>query len=290
MYAPRQQRTLAGKAVVSGFGYWSSRDVRLEFRPAVANSGVTFVRTDLSPAVRIPAAVGQRIDAPRRTVLRHGAASVEMVEHVLAALYGLQIDNCDVLVDAPEMPGCDGSSQAFVDALSTVGTVAQDANRRALVVREVTRLGSADCWIEARPSPTGSLSVKFDLDYGPGNAVGRQTLSLPITVDSFRRELAPARTFLLKSEADWLQSQGLGRRTTTKDLLIFGAEGPIDNVLRFRDECVRHKALDLVGDLALAGCDLAGHFVAHRSGHRLNADLVRTLLSEVTPAEYRRTA
>jgi len=94
----------------------------------------------------------------------------------------------------------------------------------------------------------------------------------------------------LKSEADWLLSQGLGSRVTSKDLLIFDADGPIDNPLRYRDECVRHKALDLIGDLALAGCDLVGHFVAYRSGHRLNADLVRSLLSEAAPAEFRRTA
>ncbi|MCE9604163.1 MAG: UDP-3-O-acyl-N-acetylglucosamine deacetylase [Planctomycetia bacterium] len=290
MYAPRQQRTIARSAVVAGYGYWSGRDVQVEFRPAPPDTGVTFVRRDLTPAVRIRAAVDHSIDAPRRTVLRSGGAEVEMVEHILAALFGLHVDNCEVWVDAPEMPGCDGSSQAFVDALTTAGIETQPAMRRALVVREVTRLGDKNVWIEARPNPANGLSVKFHLDYGPGNCVGEQTLSLPITVDSFRRELASSRTFLLKSEADWLLSQGLGTHVTPKDLLIFDADGPIDNELRYRDECVRHKALDLVGDLALAGCDLIGHFVAYRSGHRLNADLVRSLLSEAAPSEIRRSA
>ncbi|MBN8629034.1 MAG: UDP-3-O-[3-hydroxymyristoyl] N-acetylglucosamine deacetylase [Planctomycetes bacterium] len=290
MYAPRQQRTIARSAVVAGYGYWSGSDVTVEFRPAPPDSGVTFVRRDLGPAARIPATVAHRIDAQRRTVLRAGGVSVEMVEHIMAALFGLHVDNCEVWVDAPEMPGCDGSSQAFVEALTAAEFVAQPAIRRALVVRETTRLGTADCWIEARPNPAGALSLKFHLDYGPGNSVGRQTLALPVTIDSFRRELAPSRTFLLKSEADWLVSQGLGKRTTPRDLLIFDTAGPIDNELRYHDECVRHKSLDLVGDLALAGCDLIGHFVAYRSGHRLNADLVRTLLSEVVPTEIRRTA
>ncbi len=290
MYAPRQQRTIARSAVVAGFGYWSGRDVTVEFRPASADSGITFVRRDLDPTARIRASVAHRVEAPRRTVLRSDTASVEMVEHIMAALYGLHVDNCEVWVDAPEMPGCDGSSQAFVEALTAAGPVAQAAMRRALIVRETTRLGTRDCWIEARPSPAGALSIKFHLDYGPGNCVGQQTLALPITVDSFRRELAPSRTFLLKSEADWLVSQGLGKRTTTRDLLIFDTDGPIDNELRYHDECVRHKSLDLVGDLALAGCDLIGHFVAYRSGHRLNADLVRSLLSENAPADFRRTA
>lgn len=290
MYAPRRQRTVAKTAAVESFGYWSGRDVRLEFRPAPPNSGITFVRADLGPTARVRASVDNRTDVPRRTVLRSGSVAVEMVEHVLAALFGLQVDNCEVWVDAAEMPACDGSSRMFVDALSSAGFEVQNAMRRVLVVRETTRLGTRDSWVEARPNPTGTFSVKFELDYGPGNAVGKQMLTLPITADSFRRELASCRTFLLKTEADWLLSQGLGKRVTPKDLLIFDADGPIDNELRFRDECVRHKALDLVGDLALADCDLVGHFVAHRSGHRLNADLVRALLSEGAPAELRRSA
>jgi UDP-3-O-[3-hydroxymyristoyl] N-acetylglucosamine deacetylase len=177
------------------------------------------------------------------------------------------------------MPGCDGSSLSYVDALMSAGIVTQNALRLALVVREVVRLGSSDSWVEARPGVSSGMSLKFHLDYGPG-PIGRQLLTLPVTPDSFRRELAPCRTFMLRSEADWLLAQGLGTRVTSKDLLVFDAHGPIDNELRFRDECVRHKALDLIGDLALAGCDLVGHFVAFRSGHRLNAELVRSLLAE----------
>ena len=280
MYIPRQQRTIEKSVTVQGVGYWSGRDVNVEFRPAPADSGVVFVRQDMAKPQRIPATVANRVETPRRTTLRAGGASVEMVEHIMAALAGLRIDNCEVWVDAVEMPGCDGSSQPFVAALSQAGAVTQNAMRTALVVREITRLGDIDSWVEARPSAGPGMSVKFRIDYGSGNAIGRQTLTLPITPDSFCRELAPSRTFMLKSEADWLVAQGLGGRTTAKDLLIFDGDGPIDNELRYRDECVRHKALDLVGDLALAGCDLIGHFVAHRSGHRLNAELVRVLLQE----------
>ncbi|HZZ72591.1 MAG TPA: UDP-3-O-acyl-N-acetylglucosamine deacetylase [Pirellulales bacterium] len=287
MHASRKQRTLAGRAMVAGYGYWSGRDVRVEFRPAAAGSGVTFVRTIDGAAVRIPASVLHRVESPRRTNLAVKGASVEMVEHVLAALAGLKIDNCDVHVDQPEMPGCDGSCQAFVDALDAAGIVEQDAVRPQLIVREVTRLGDDDHWIEARPHQNG-MAVKFRLDYGAGNAIGRQTLQLPVTPDSFRREIAPARTFLLKEEADWLLAQGMGKRTTPQDLLIFDAHGPIENELRFADECVRHKVLDLIGDLSLAGCDLVGHFIAHRSGHRLNADMVRVLLNEAERVEVRR--
>jgi UDP-3-O-acyl N-acetylglucosamine deacetylase len=291
MYVSRQQNTLAAAARVSGFGYWSGRDVTVEFRPAAPDTGVVFVRGDLARPVRIPARVENRIETPRRTTLRVGGANVEMVEHILAALAGLHVDNCEVWVDAPEMPGCDGSSLPFVEAIDAAGIQPQPAVRSLLVIHEISRLGNEESWIEARPATGGALSAKYRLDFGRDNAIGRQTLALTVTPDSFRRELAPSRTFMLKTEADWLRSQGLGTRATSQDLLVFDVEGPVDNELRFPDECVRHKLLDLVGDLALAGCDLLGHFVAHKSGHRLNAELVRILLAEgELVGGWRRTA
>lgn len=260
----------------------------LEFRPAEADTGIVFVRTGGEAPVRIPAVVANRIETPRRTTLTACGAKVEMVEHVMAALVGLQIDNCEVWADEEEMPGCDGSSLPFVTALDGAGIVEQSAPRPRLVIRNITRLGNDESWVEARPSSSGAMTIKFRLDYGTGNAIGRQTLQTDVTPESFRRELAPCRTFVLQEEAEWLVSRGLGKRTTYQNLLVFDKDGPLDNELRFRDECVRHKALDLVGDLALAGCDLVGHFIAHRSGHRLNAELVRALLNEEEIVESRR--
>jgi len=288
MHTPRRQHTISTSVAIEGFGYWSGRDVRVDFRPAEPDTGVVFVRRDLAKPARIPAAVAHRIETPRRTTLAIGSATVEMVEHILAALAGLRIDNCEVWTNAPEMPGCDGSSQPFVVALESAGIVEQDAARSELVVRTVTRLGSGDSWVEARPNPAGGLSIKYQLDYGKHTAIGRQTLQLPVTRESFRRELAGSRTFVLQEEAEWLVSRGLGQRVTSKNLLIFDQQGPVDNPLRWRDECVRHKMLDLVGDLALAGCDIAAHIIAHKSGHRLNADLVRALLTEEHVATARR--
>jgi UDP-3-O-acyl N-acetylglucosamine deacetylase len=284
----RQQRTISRPATVRGFGFWSGRDVTLEFRPAPPDTGIVFVRGDLKPAVHIRATVANRIETPRRTTLTAGTANVEMIEHVMAALAGLRIDNCEVWTDEAEMPGCDGSSLPFVEALDQAGIVEQPAPRPRLVVRNITRLGNDDSWVEARPSTGGALTVKFRLDYGTGNAIGRQTLQLAVTPDSLRRELAGSRTFVLEEEAEWLVSRGLGKRATYQNVLVFDKNGPVDNELRYRDECVRHKALDLVGDLALAGCDLVGHFIAHRSGHRLNAELVRALLNEEEIVESRR--
>ncbi len=270
-----------------GFGFWSGRDVRLEFRPAEPYTGIVFVRQDAGEA-RIGAVVANRIETPRRTTLTNGRVNVEMVEHVMAALSGMQIDNCEVWVDGAEMPGCDGSSLPFVEALAEAGTAEQDSPQPRLIVRNVTRLGTEEAWVEARPSTNGALSIKYRLDYGSGNAIGRQTLQLAVTSESFVRELAPSRTFVLQEEAEWLISRGLGQRATYQNVLVFDKNGPVENELRFRDECVRHKALDLVGDLALAGCDLVGHFIAHRSGHRLNGELVRALLIEEEIVEGRR--
>jgi UDP-3-O-acyl N-acetylglucosamine deacetylase len=276
----RFQHTIAKPAVVEGFGFWSSRDVRVEFRPAHADTGIVFVRSDLNPAVRIPAAVERRIETPRRTALTLGAGRVEMVEHVLAALAGLQIDNCEVWVDECEMPGCDGSSLAFVAALEAAGIVRQLAIRATLVVREPVRLGDENSWILANPPVQPGLALQFRIEYPGCPAIGRQTYKLAITPSSFRKQLASSRTFLTRQEAEWLRSQKLAARATTKDALVFDAEGPVDNEVRFEDECVRHKMLDLVGDLSLAGCDIVGQITAHCSGHRLNAELVRVLLAE----------
>lgn len=290
-HSPRKQRTLAGSACVAGFGYWSGKDVTVEFRPALPGAGIVFFRSDLPQARPIPASVERRVEVPRRTALALGAASVEMVEHILAALYGLGIDNCEIHASGAEMPGCDGSALPFVEALTAAGIVEQPPAKRRLIVTEVTRVGNDETWVEARPGKPDQLSIKYRLDYGPESAIGRQTIELAIDENSFLRELAAARTFLLEEEAQWLRSRGLGSRVTNRDLLVFGSAGVIDNELRFEDECVRHKALDLVGDLALAGCDIAGHIIAFRSGHRLNAELVRVLLKEGRLEEgLRRTA
>jgi UDP-3-O-acyl N-acetylglucosamine deacetylase len=198
-----------------------------------------------------------------------------MVEHLLAALAGLRIDNCEIWVDAAEMPGIDGSCQDAVQVLQQAGIVEQDLPRQCLKIEKVVRVGNADQWIEARPADR--LILKYDMDFGRSTAIGRRELEWVADDESFATEIAPARTFILKSSAEMLRAQGLGLRTSHRDLLVFDDHGPMENELRFDDECVRHKILDLVGDMALSGCDIQGYILAHRSGHRLNAALVRAL-------------
>ena len=264
--------------------------MRVEFRAAEADTGVVFVRGDLPGRPRIPAKVENRVDTPLRSSLALGGANVEMVEHIMAALGGLRVDNCEVWVDEAEMPGCDGSSLPYVEALDSTEIVVQDAPRHQLIVVDVVRASQESGQIEVRPCDEGSTTVEYHLDYGH-TSIGRQSLQLTLTPETFRRELAPSRTFLLEAEARRLMAQGMGQRTRFSDLLVFGPDGPIDNALRFDDECVRHKLLDMVGDLALAGCELVGCFTASRSGHHLNAQLVRTLVAKGQSIEqYRRCA
>lgn len=280
MYPARNQRTIASPVGLQGTGYWSGRDVRIEFRPAEPDTGIVFVREDLEGRPRIAGTIENRTETPLRTTLQCGGAGVEMVEHVMASLAGLRIDNCQVRVDQPEMPGCDGSSLRFVESLDEAGIVEQQAIRPQRVIRQMIRLRDRQSWIEARPCCSAETVLKAELDYGSGNQIGCQSLEISLSPEAFRDHLAPSRTFVFQEEAEALQARGLGRQVTYKDLLVFGPDGPIDNQLRFEDECVRHKLLDMVGDLALAGCDLIGHIVAYRSGHRLNAELVRAILGQ----------
>ncbi len=284
------QHSIVGRASVAGFGYWSGKDVRIEFRPAAAGAGITFVRSDLGPAARVPAAVAHRCECPRRTNLRRGPVQVEMVEHVLAALVGLEIDNCEVWTNQAEMPGCDGSAGPFVDALVRARIVEQGAPAATLDVTEPIRVGDGDAWIEAQPTGDDLLHIEYRLDYPRSPSIGRQIARTAVTPEAFRREMATCRTFLLASEADALRNQGLGGRVTMRDLLVFGEDGPIDNTLRFPNECARHKALDVLGDLALAGRRLIGRVIACRSGHRLHAELTRQLVERFAAEPLRATA
>lgn len=288
----RNQQTIARPAKVEGFGFWSGLDITVEFRPAPPHSGITFVRADLAGQPRIAARIENQADALRRTTLAAGNASVEMVEHLMAAFYGLQIDNCEVWMTRAEMPGFDGSSVAFVNALLEAGLVMQSAPRQVIVIEDTIHIGDEVSWIIAKPfhstergaadavpksSSEGKLQVTYDLNYPDCSAIGQQQLQIQVDPVAFREQLAGARTFLIHHEAEWLRQHGIGRRVTYQDVLVYGEQGPIDNSLRFDDECVRHKTLDVIGDLALVGADLAGEIHAHRSGHTLNAAMVREL-------------
>jgi UDP-3-O-acyl N-acetylglucosamine deacetylase len=272
----RQQRTIRRPVSVEGVGYWSGRENRVDLEPALPGAGVVFVRDDLPQPVCIPVAVEHRVEASSRTNLEVDGARVEMVEHLLSALAGLGVDCCVVRVHGEEMPGLDGSSLAFVEAIDAAGGIDLSEPVVPIVVGSVVRVGDERCWVEASPPRFAGLSVEYCLDYGPG-PIGRQELAIDVTPEDYRLRLAAARTFLPVADAEQLRAAGRGLAATTRDLLIFGPDGPIGNTLRWPDECVRHKVLDLVGDLALVGRPIHAHVRACRSGHRLNGALAARL-------------
>lgn len=290
-FSYRYQRTIARPAEVWGVGYLTGATVRLRFVPAPPSSGVVFVRTDLRPRLHVPAHVSHVTGTQRRTTLGHPPAQIGLVEHVLAALAGLRIDNCQVELNAPEPPGLDGSTRDFVTALLDAGICRQGARRSIFVVEQsvVLRAGGATLALHP-PLPSlfsrqdalcvaaeHDLYLSYFLDYGLTSPIARQIHTQALTPGLFVQELASCRTFILEEEAAELRRLGLGTRTSTADLLVFGPRGPIDNTLRYANEPARHKVLDLVGDLSLLGADLCGHVVAYRSGHPLNVELVRQL-------------
>jgi UDP-3-O-acyl N-acetylglucosamine deacetylase len=278
----RSENTIARPVQIHGYGFFSGRDVSLTLLPACAGHGLKFRRVDLPGTDPIPATIERVVLRPRRTAIESGAASVELTEHLLAAFAGLQVDNCLVEINGEEVPGLDGSSLGFVEALTHAGLLPQQRFRRLLVVERPVRVASPDGsqWIVAEPTPDGVLSIGATVDYGTGSPIPKQYFSSTIRSRSFVRDIASARTFVLESEVAMLRKAGYGLRATAADLLVFGPGGPIDNQLRAPNECARHKVLDCLGDLALLGCDLVARIEGHRSGHHLNAELARSILRE----------
>ena len=273
----RRQATIRRDVQIEGVGFVSGANVRICFRPAAVGQGLSFVRVDLAESPRAPARVEFLCRQERRTAVESGGVRVEMTEHVLAALAGLEIDNCTVEIDAGETPAMDGSSLEFVKALREAGRTDQDWPVDPIVIDRPIDVIEGDAEIRVRPTREAGLRVTYELDYeNPG--IGRQTASFLITPETFERELAGARTFVLAEEVALLRAAGVGLRQTAGDLLVFNPDGTVvDNALRFADECCRHKILDVVGDLALVGRPIVGHVLARRSGHRHTAALARAI-------------
>jgi UDP-3-O-[3-hydroxymyristoyl] N-acetylglucosamine deacetylase/3-hydroxyacyl-[acyl-carrier-protein] dehydratase len=282
-----RQRSLAAAVVVSGRGLLGGEMAEARIEPAPADSGILFERADLDPPVRIPAVVDHAVSLARRTTLRSGETSIDTVEHCLSALAGLGIDNAVIRLRGPELPCGDGSALPFVDAMLDAGIVELDAPRRVFRVREPIVIEEGGGSIAALPTSKPGLQVVYELDYADrSDRIGRQTLSYDPNRLDYRREIAPARTFSLKEEAEALQAQGLGTHLSPKDVLVIGEDGPIENAFRFEDEPVRHKVLDVLGDLSLVGRPLQARIVAGRSGHALNRRLAMRLREQIRAAEH----
>jgi UDP-3-O-[3-hydroxymyristoyl] N-acetylglucosamine deacetylase/3-hydroxyacyl-[acyl-carrier-protein] dehydratase len=278
-----RQKTIGKEVSFSGRGLFSGEPATVTFAPAPPDAGIRFIREQDEKVAQIDAIVQNVLKRPRRTCLKNGTLLVETVEHCMAALAGMGVDNAIVRVSGGkvgELPAGDGSSLPFVELLEQAGIAFQDAPSRPFVIRKPEQVSIGDATLAALPGPSDRLEIIYDFE-APA-PLGRQLFQYTLNPQDsdFAKQVAPARTWVFENEAKELQERGLGIHLTPKDLLVISPEGPIDNAFRFADECVRHKVLDLIGDLYLLGRPLRGRLVAHKSGHELNHLLVRRLLAQ----------
>jgi UDP-3-O-[3-hydroxymyristoyl] N-acetylglucosamine deacetylase/3-hydroxyacyl-[acyl-carrier-protein] dehydratase len=284
------QCTLEREAEIEGLGLFSSIPVVVRFKPAPPNTGIILCRTDLDRTVHIPATIDHVMPALKRTTIAQGDIQVHTCEHLLAAAGGLGIDNMIVEIDNAELPGCDGSAASYVRLFNQAGIVSQDVPRKMFVITEPITVEEGGAMIAALPSEEDCLSVVFQLDYGREGPIPPQTFASAIDRETFAREIATSRTYVLENEIDQLREMGYGKLVTYEDILVFGPEGVIQNTLRFPDEPVRHKVLDLIGDMMLLNRDIRGRLVGIKSSHKLNQELVRRMREQMIRQDSRELA
>ena len=281
----RLQTTLGRTISVSGVGLHSGRQIQAVLRPAPAGRGIVFIRTDVGAVLPAVAEEAGRLDFA--TSLGERGREVGTVEHLLSAAVGLGLDNLTVEVDGPEVPILDGSSAPWVAEIRSAGLVSLgSASRPFTVPRTLSVSGPDGKWIEIRPAK--ELRVSYSIDF-PHPAVGRQSISLVLTPETYTQHLAPARTFGFLAEYDYLRSKGLAQGAREDNCIVVGDSDVVNGGLRFADEFVRHKALDLIGDLALVGRPVVGHVIAHRAGHALHTALAREIRQAAAGEHLRRS-
>jgi len=284
------QRTLADAFTLAGVGLFTAAEVTLTVEPGQPDQGVTFTRTDLESSPTIGACVENVRPSPRRTTLAVGETSVQTVEHLLAALSAMGVDN--VRVSGPEIPILDGSALPFAQSIVEAGLADLDAPRRPIRLADPVTAASHDALITAIPSddhPGAPFRVEYALDYPGSDDIPTQSVTFGVTPETFLAEIAPARTFSTRAEAEAAREQGLFTHVSPKDMLVLERGRAIDNELRFPDEPARHKALDVIGDLALLGSPLNARVVASRSGHALHHDLAQRIASAHAAMRFRST-
>ncbi len=275
MSAPRQ-RTLAASFTREGTGLHSGEEVAVEVAPSEPRTGIRFRRTDLDGEPAVPARVDRVSGVEWETVLEDGSASVRTVEHLLAALAAHGVDNAEIRLRGPEPPALDGSAAPWCEAIVEAGTAEQDEPAEVLAIEETLHVIDGESSYTVLPHDSFRVSAEIVFDHP---TIGTQFASTLAADESFCRDIAPARTFGLEEWGDPLRARGLALGATHGNTIVLTEEGLAPGTeLRFPDEFVRHKILDLVGDLALVGRRIRGHVVAERPGHRGNVALARRLV------------
>lgn len=277
------QRTIKQEAEYSGMGMFRGGITNLRFKPTPVNSGISFVRVDLPGRPRVPAHVSALSSNYKRVFLKKKEAEIESVEHLMAALSGLGIDNIEIELDGQEIPAGDGSAKLFVEIFKNAGIVELGDKKKIFTIKTPIEVRSGDASVMAVPCEKG-LVFSYTLDFH-GSFAQRQTYDIEFTEENFCTELAPARTFGLSTYVEEFRRLGLGKGVTDDNSIIVHEDGKMTKPvsmkpaeLRFPDELVRHKILDLVGDLYLANVVIQGRIIANRSGHSLNVQLAEKIV------------
>jgi UDP-3-O-[3-hydroxymyristoyl] N-acetylglucosamine deacetylase len=270
------QRTLRRQISCAGIGLHSGNKVTLSLKPATANFGIRFRRTDLG-GLEIPATVTNLTGVQYATGLAREKGSVGTVEHLLAALVSLGVDNVIIELDYPEVPIMDGSASPFIYLIHEAGVKRLAAPRRYLKIVRPIALSRGDKRIALYPSDHFKVTYSISFDHP---LLRHQSRTMRISEESFVEEIAPARTFTFLKEVEMLRQNGLALGGSLDNAVVIGETGVLNNALRFEDEFVRHKILDAIGDLALVGYPIVGHLVAHRAGHALHTAFASKILEE----------
>ena len=269
------KKTIEREVTFSGKALQTGKDISVTCRPAGKNEGIVFRRIDLDNRPELHLKDASFTDAgQRRSVIGTSAATVQTVEHILAALWGLEIDNIVIEIDGAELPALDGSAIEFLNLFKKAGLSEQPAGREFIEITDEEELKEGASLLKVAPGK--SFSVSYFIDYNV-RSIGREVFDIKLDACSFEKEIAPARTFCLKKEAEALLAAGLGQGATLENTLVMDDDGPVGTDLRFPNEPVRHKVLDLVGDFYLLGRPILGRIIAERSGHSLNAKMIRKI-------------
>lgn len=280
------QTTLKSRVTLSGVGVHGGKPVTIHCLPADPDTGIVFHRSDASGRVHEIRALAAEVGSTDlSTVLGNPAGIfVATVEHLMAALYGMGVDNVTVEIDGPEVPILDGSAAGFVEAFLQAGIESQDAKRRFIRVVKPVRVENGASWAEFRPYDGTRFEVEIEFD---SPAIGRQAFGGDVTADVFGRDVSRARTFGFMKDVERLWAAGYALGSSLENSVVIGDDHKVINMegLRYTDEFVRHKTLDAIGDLALAGARFLGCFRSFRGGHKLNAQALRRLLTDSSAFE-----
>jgi UDP-3-O-[3-hydroxymyristoyl] N-acetylglucosamine deacetylase len=277
MSSTRHPQTLRHAVTVDGRGLHSNLPCRVTIRPVEQVTGLQFLHTP--SGTLIPARAEFVSDLSLATTISRDGIRLSTVEHLLAALAGLEIEHAIIEVDGTELPILDGSAAPWVQALQEAGTRIIPGSRRLIRMLHPVEVQKDGKWMRISPYP--GLRLRYTIDFNHP-AIGRQTRELSLTPEKFRRELGAARTFCMERDIEFMRSKGLALGGSLENAVVFSAEGPLNEALRFEDEAVRHKMLDLVGDLAMLGAPVLGLVEAHAAGHAMHIALVQAILADPT--------